>query len=213
MNKWKEAQASAGTTSGTSKLGSSNISTKTTTQDTTKKTTTTKRNVADSVNRKMGWGTHQTRSVYVYGKGTDKAAPGYHEIAEDGDEIVLDNYGNAFYAEGHQLHKFEGGEIVFNEKETKELLKGKYLPIEEVLPNYADMLDKVVKSGVMQTSLPSNTSISKNLSAMSKPDISNSINITIGDIHVTEVEDATELAKAITNKLPNALIQELNRKS
>ena len=39
-----------------------------------------------------------------------------------------------------------------------------------------------------------------------------SISVTIGDIHVTEVDNAKQLATAITNNLPTALLQELTRK-
>lgn len=212
LNAWKEAQEKAEKTSGVSKLGNSalkdNSDNNSQRKDTTTKTSTSSSNRAVRYAYKDSSG----KVKYVYGQGTKNATPGYHEIAEDGDEIVLDNYGNAFYAKGHQLHQFEGGEKVFNEKETKKLLNGKYLPIDEVLPNYADMLNKVVNNGIMKTTIPTISSTSKSLSSTSKPDISNTINITVGDIHVTEVDNATELAKAITNKLPNALFQELNRK-
>ena len=42
--------------------------------------------------------------------------------------------------------------------------------------------------------------------------VDNSIHIEIGDISVTEVDNAAQIAKAIKNQLPNALLQELNRK-
>ena len=42
--------------------------------------------------------------------------------------------------------------------------------------------------------------------------VDNSIHIEVGDIHVTEVDNVGEIAKAITNKLPNALLQELNKR-
>ena len=137
--------------------------------------------------------------------------PGYHEIAESGDEIVLDNYGNAYLAKGKQLHRFEGGEKVYDENDTRELLRGKYLPIDSLFPNYSDMLSKISN---MQMSFNGigNSVVSKKPSLGGNTEITNSFTVTIGDINVSEVNDASALAKAITNKLPNALLQELNRK-
>lgn len=207
INALKEAQQNANKTSGVSKLENYSLS-----SDNSKKDNSKKKTPKTNKAIKYAYKDSKGNVKYVYGEGTESATPGYHEIAEDGDEIVLDNYGNAYIAKGHQLHKFEGGEKVFDASETKELLNGKYLPIESLLPNYSDMLNKVVSSGIMSTSISSNSMLSTNKNLGTKPDISNSINITIGDIHVTEVDNATDLAKAITNKLPNALLQELNRK-
>lgn len=212
LNKWKEALASSQQTGGTSKLGATNLSnvvgsssTNTSSnagRNTSSSTTTAKQ---FTINKRI----KNPRNM-AYGSGTDNAKPGWHEIAEDGDEIVLDNYGNAYLAKGYQLHKFEGGEKVINDSETQELLKGKYIPIEDIMPSYSSMMDKIINSTFTTTPSVNNTSSAN--SKVSKPDISNSINITIGDINVSEVDNATELAKAITNKLPNALLQELNRK-
>ena len=216
LNKWKEALASSNTTGGTGGLNKKDITPK----DTGKPKDDTKRNVAARVNASMTsaainkqYAKYNDRLAkhYSYGTGTDKAKPGYHEIAENGDEIILDNYGNAYIAKGHQLHRFEGGEKVFDETETKELLSGKYLPIESVLPNYSDMLNKII-TGAFTPNSVGTSSVATNKTFGGTTEVNNSVNITIGDIHVTEVENASDLAKVITNKLPNALLQELNRK-
>ena len=208
LNALKTAQASDSLTSGVS----TSVSQNTTSTKTTSNTSTTKK--TNSNTNKTSNNNSSSRRISghtVYGSGTDNATPGYHEISENGDEIILDNYGNAYVAKGHQLHLFEGGEKVYDSNETQELLKGKYLPIDTLLPSYSQMLSKVINGNITtQNSIPSTTISTKgNVSPMK---VDNSINITIGDIQVTEVDNASQIAKAITNKLPNALLQELNRK-
>lgn len=78
----------------------------------------------------------------TYASGTDNAKPGYHEVAESGDEIIRDNYGNAFVAKGHQLHEFEGGETVYSASETQELLNGKYIPLSSCM--LSDSMNKLL---------------------------------------------------------------------
>ncbi len=205
INKLKEAQSSVGQTSGSSasvkssSVGVSNNVTRTSDKSSSKRAI------------KYAWKDSSGKVHYEYGHGTDKAKPGYHEVAESGDEIILDNYGHAYLAEGHQLHKFEGGEKVFDATETQELLKGKYLPIESILPDYSSMLSKVLNSNATNNYSPTNAIVTPKNNNQSTI-VDNSFNITIGDIHVTEVDNASQFAKVITNELPNALLQELNRK-
>ena len=211
LNALKEAQESAQKTSTSSAVAkSTNVSTgkaKTTVPPKENK------NKSSSNSSKIHYAYARGSKVYYekYGSGTNHALPGYHEIAESGDEIVLDNYGNAYLAKGKQLHRFEGGEKVYDENDTRELLRGKYLPIDSLFPNYSDMLSKISN---MQMSFNGigNSVVSKKPSLGGNTEITNSFTVTIGDINVSEVNDASALAKAITNKLPNALLQELNRK-
>ena len=218
LNAWKDALASAEKTSGTSKLSSTNITSSSSgaknssSSTTTKTTTSTYQNSGRNYTKVVDTSKGSSRRIsgMVYGSGTDNALPGYHEVAEDGDEIILDNYGNAYLAQGRQLHKFEGGEKVYNENETKELLSGKYISADSIFPNYSDMMSKVMNQSFSASGLNSNYVSSK--SSVKKTDMTPSVNITIGDINVSEVENATDLAKAITNQLPNALLQELKRK-
>ena len=213
LNEWKEAQATAAQTGSST----SNNGGKTTVSNTPVKVNSVKYNaptqkVQRGSNQYMNPNTKNQRiKQYSYGSGTDNAKPGIHEIAESGKEIVLDNYGNAYLADGHQLHKFEGGEKVYDANETKELLNGKYIPIDSILPNYSSMLKKVLNSNVTNNYSPTKALVTpKNNNQLNKVD--NSINVTIGDIHVTEVDDASQFARVITNELPNALLQELRRK-
>ena len=81
--------------------------------------------------------------VARYANGTKNAEPGYHEIAENGDELIRDNYGNAYIAKGHQLHNFEGGETVYDAGDTKELLGGRLVPIES-MPGISESLKNLM---------------------------------------------------------------------
>lgn len=81
--------------------------------------------------------------VAKYANGTKNAEPGYHEIAENGDELIRDNYGNAYIAKGHQFHNFEGGETVYDAGDTKELLGGRLVPIES-MPGISESLKNLM---------------------------------------------------------------------
>ena len=91
--------------------------------------------------RLTGGGTKKL--VVRYANGTKNAEPGYHEIAENGDELIRDNYGNAYIAKGHQLHNFEGGETVYDAGDTKELLGGRLVPIES-MPGISESLKNLM---------------------------------------------------------------------
>ena len=211
LNEWKRAQEEAAQTGYSTKTQDKTTIKNTAPSDTPKASNY----IATSLsNRNSGKNVTSTsrRSGHQYGTGTDNAQIGWHEIAEGGDEIVLDNYGNAYLAHGRQLHKFEGGEKVYNQQETNELLKGKYIPIDTILPQYSDMLSKVMSNGIDTSVANLNKSLITKTNFRKANDTAKNIVITVGDINVTEVDNATQIAKAIKNKLPNALLQELNKK-
>lgn len=210
LKELQKAEEDAKQASNVSTLGGNvNVSNKTTPKDTSSKKETS----PSTKPVKYAWyDPSSKRVVYEYGSGTKDAKPGYQEIAETGDEIIVDNNGNAFLAKGHQLHLFEGGEQVYSPSDTKELLNGKYIPIDSILPNYSSMLSKVMSYSISPANnLMGNNVLStkRNVTPMK---VDSSIHIDIGDIHITEVDNVTEVAKAIKNQLPNALLQELNRK-
>lgn len=84
---------------------------------------------------KNGVGNHLTSisSVKAYAKGTPSAKRGLHLVSESarGDEMILDNHGNAILAHGAQLYPFEGGEKVINADETKKILNSVFNPLNE----------------------------------------------------------------------------------
>ena len=81
-----------------------------------------------------------------YAKGTTNAKGGINLIAEAGDEIVLDNHGNAILASGAQLYPFEGGETVLNAVDTAKVLRNDLVPLDQSFlnsmikqPNYSSL--------------------------------------------------------------------------
>ena len=219
LNEWKRAQEEAAQTSFNATASAPTSPSKNTATTSSKPKSTNYSNPSKQYNPSYSYSklrsttkspTAQTRSVYVYGSGTNKAKPGFHEVSENGDEIILDNYGNAYLAQGHQLHRFEGGEKVFDAAKTKELLKGQYAAIDSLLPNYQDMLNKVTNATIAPLA-NMNSNILKQRSNVKTNSNGKSVVVTIGDIHITEVDNANQLARVIKNNLPNALLQELNK--
>lgn len=109
-------------------------------KDTSKNKGKSDKEVTSATQNKDGtWNPNSTshgsnNTVYKYGSGTDNAAPGDHIVSEDGDEVIIDNNGNAMVAKGKQLYHFEGGEVVLNHKETETLVNnaGKMTPFSEI---------------------------------------------------------------------------------
>lgn len=130
-------------------------------KDTSKNKGKSDKEVTSATQNKDGtWNPNSTshgsnNTVYKYGSGTDNAAPGDHIVAEDGDEVIIDNNGNAMVAKGKQLYHFEGGEVVLNHKETETLVDnaGKMTPFSEIpLLSRQDILNLPNLSRVTQYS-------------------------------------------------------------
>lgn len=154
---------------------------------------------------------------------------------ELGREIVV--RGNKFFTVGNNGAEFvdlKRGDIVFNHRQTEELLKngkintrgkafaqGNYTPLEVANPEKFAMLNKI--NGLNESlSLGKNIldkfnnaldSTIKNINNIKN--ISSSlqdINITIGDIQLHGVQDVNGLANAISTKLPNMLLQTITKR-
>ena len=139
-----------------------------------------------------------------YGTGTDNAEPGWHIVSENGKEIIRDNYGNAYVAEGEQLHYFEGGETVIKDSESAKILAN----MDNLTPlqDYANPL-----SGLNFQPIDYSSMVMSNLNL---PDFSKlavnrgeSTTISIGDIHLHEVQNVPDFAKALQKHLPNISVQ------
>lgn len=163
-----------------------------------------------------------------FAKGTRNAKPGLHAVAEgDKPEIIVPNDGMPLIANKETYFPFEGGETVFNPKETKEILSGKNLvklEPEEMLFNNEQM------NAI--TNLTKNI-IPKNLYAKLNNDnernngadrfnrlINNKnnnaikdVSIQIDNISLPNVKDGDSFAKAITDgSFSTAIKQRLYRK-
>lgn len=173
--------------------------------------------------------------VVKYAKGTNNAKSGLNFVSDGtGDELVIRNDNTAELVHGKQLYNFEGGETVIPAEETKEILKNQG-NIEQLsnggyrlsdgttfTPVYTDIQDKLanyVKANPNYMSAFTDT-ISKqygemlrgieNISNVNNSNIDNSISI--GEIHLHEVNDVDGLSKAIIRELPSRVNQALNRR-
>ena len=158
---------------------------------------------------KNGIGSQLLKKIRIeeYASGTKNAKPGWHKVSEKeyGDEIILTNDGNAVIAKGEQLYPFEGGEPVIKASETKKILDniGNLEPIEtndlwkKLSGNMSD-LSSMVKIDVPNYSKLNNMII-KNI--IQQP------SIVIGDIHLHEVQNVPDFAKALQKYLPNISVQ------
>lgn len=77
----------------------------------------------------LGW--VDPKQLNGYATGTTNAKRGLNLISENGDEIVIDNNGNAVLAKGKQIYPFEGGETVIKANETADILKNNLVPLNE----------------------------------------------------------------------------------
>lgn len=149
-----------------------------------------------------------------YASGTDNAEKGWHIVSEDniGDEIVIDNNGNAFIPHGEQLYNFEGGEKVIKASETKKILdnEGNYIPLYSKVTT-SDSFNNITSAFANSPMYNSNkvngvSSISKFTQAKASE---RSVSLSIGDIVVQGVQDVNGLVKAVKQRFPNSLLQEL----
>ena len=102
-----------------------------------------------------------------YATGTTNARRGFNMVSEAGDEIVLDNRGNAVLAKGKQLYPFEGGETVIKASETANILKNGLVPLSEqaflngliMKPNYSAMQSLQRASGSVSNDIKMNITL------------------------------------------------------
>ena len=64
----------------------------------------------------------------MYATGTDNAMPGIASVAEYGPELIIGRTGEVSLATGRQLMSFEGGETVYNARQTQEILSAMNKP-------------------------------------------------------------------------------------
>lgn len=167
--------------------------------------------------------------VYKYAKGTDNAKKGWHIVSEDNPELIVRNNGEIELAKGKQFYNFEGGEKVIPAKETKEILKNQgnveQLPGTKVLPdgtvltpipdydNFAQMMAKLnigdaINSIPIQHYQPKQTDYSKLVN--NNQNMSN--NVSIGEIHLHEVQNPDQFVKELDRQLAGIVDQKLSRR-
>ena len=172
---------------------------------------------------------------YVYKKyasGTDNAEKGWHIVSEDniGDEIVIDNNGNAVIPHGEQLYNFQGGEQVIPANESKEIIENQgnveKIPTKVVLgdgtvltpvSHVMEISDSIRQSMMKNVAFPDNIGQRNYENLMKNANNISNVNnnqptdnsVSIGEIHLHEVQNVDEFSKAIIHKFPGKMRQAL----
>lgn len=155
-------------------------------------------------------------------------------VGELGRELVVRN--DKFFTVGNngaEFVKLKRGDIVFNHKQTEDLLSkghitsrgkafanGNYVPLSSVDSDKFSIFSKLenFSKGLLLGSnnlnyfndaLVGSTNGINNIKNMTS---TQQVNINIGDINLTGVQDVNGLANAITTKLPNMLLQKITKR-
>lgn len=156
-----------------------------------------------------------------YASGTTNAKKGINLVGEAGTETYIDNDGNVSLVTKPSLIEMEGGETVKNAKETKNLLNPDNLvPIETMeLPGINGKILKLSTDEFMNkvaSVMPNYSSMIQSAIQMPKYDFTpisrdNSTSVSIGEIHLHEVNDVDSFANAIIRELPSKISQKLGQ--
>ena len=155
-------------------------------------------------------------------------------VGELGRELIVRN--DKFFTVGNNGAEFvnlKRGDIVFNHRQTEELLKngkintrgkayaqGNYIPLEIADPGKFAMLNKLSRLNdgfiLSKNTLDRfNTALDTTVNNINHiKNISNAqdVHISIGDINLSGVQDVNGLANAISTKLPNMLLQTMTKR-
>lgn len=194
--------------------------------------------VSSYVSKDGSYVTYEVRKANIktktkgYAKGTQNAERGIKTVSEEDDEIVISKDG-AKLVHGEQLYDFQGGEKVIPANETKEILKNQGNVTK--LPDGRELFeDGSIKfpDGTLMTPVPSllgnitQTEFAKamknvplphyqqkpmNYSNITKTENNNNT-VTIGDIHLHNVQNVDQLGADIDRYLSGIVAQKLNRR-
>ena len=174
--------------------------------------------------------------VYKYAKGTDNAKPGIARVSEKeyGDEIVVKNDSTVELVHGEQLYNFEGGEKVIPAKETKEILKNQgnveSLSNSDVITRkdgsilkpihyeYENMLANFIKDNpdymYSMNTMSDNVcrDLFKNTENVNYDNRSVDNRVSIGEIHLHEVQNPDQFVRELDRHLVGIVDQKLSRR-
>lgn len=161
------------------------------------------------------------RGVAYYASGTNSAKKGLNIVGEAGTETYIDNDGNVSLVTKPTLIPMEGGETVKNAKETQDLLNPDNLvPVEMMeFPGINGKTFKLSTDEFMDkvaSVMPNYSSMVQSAIQMPKYDFTpvsrdNSTSVSIGEIHLHEVQNVDGLANAIIRELPSKISQKLGK--
>lgn len=174
--------------------------------------------------------------VYKYAKGTDNAKNGLHIVSEHelGDEIIIKNDNTAVVPHGEQFYNFEGGETVIPADETKEILKNQgnveQLSDSDVITRkdgsilkpihyeYENILTNFIKDNPDYMYSMNNISdnlckdLFKNTENVNYDNRNVDNRVSIGEIHLHEVQNVDQFARELDRQLAGIVDQKLSRR-
>lgn len=172
--------------------------------------------------------------VYKYAKGTDNAKKGWNIVSEENPELIVGNNGEIDLAKGEQFYNFEGGETVIPANETKEILKnqGNVEPLsdsdvitrkdgsilkpihyeyENILTNFIkDNPDYMYSMNTMSDNMCRD--LFKNAENVNYDNRSVDNRVSIGEIHLHEVQNVDQFARELDRQLAGIVDQKLSRR-
>lgn len=172
--------------------------------------------------------------VYKYANGTNNAKKGWHIVSEDNPELIARNNGEIELAKGEQFYNFEGGETVIPANETKEILKnqGNVEPLSDsdvitrkdgsilkpIHYEYENMLTNFIKDNP-DYMYPMNTmsdnmcrDLFKNAENINYDNRSVDNRVSIGEIHLHEVQNVDQFVRELDRQLTGIVDQKLSRR-
>lgn len=188
---------------------------------------------------KGGLGSNAARlggTAYASGKwqaGKDETAL----LAEEGAEIIAHRDGTYEIVgkNGAEFRNVKHDDVVFDAEQTKKLLehgrinsrgkayangKDNYVPLSIADPDKFKMLNAF--TSFVDVVQPEIVKMSDNIEALVRKVVTSpmsstsnnaqNINLNIGDIHLTGVQDVNGLSQAIVQRLPNQILQEINKR-
>jgi chromosome segregation ATPase len=148
------------------------------------------------VDSKTGRWKNSKEGIGVYATGTKNAKRGLGIFGEAGDEILVANDGSILLSSGATLYPFQGGETVFNAKDTSEILKNDLVPL-----SVNDILGKSMTHNI--------NGVIKNASGDINQDINVSFslpNVTDANTLITELQHNKRFEKVIQSMTADGML-------
>lgn len=169
-----------------------------------------------------------------YASGTDNGQKGFNLLSENGDELFVHNDGSVDLVKGKQFVNFEGGEKVIPANETKEILKNQgnveQLSDSDVITRkdgsilkpihyeYENMLTNFIKDNpdymYSMNTMSDNMcrDLFKNAENINYDNRSVDNRVSIGEIHLHEVQNVDQFARELDRQLAGIVDQKLSRR-
>lgn len=169
-----------------------------------------------------------------YASGTDNAKKGWNIVSEENPELIIRNNGEIDLAKGEQFYNFQGGEKVIPANETKEILKNQgnveQLSDSDVITRkdgsilkpihyeYENMLTNFIKDNpdymYSMNTMSDNMcrDLFKNAENINYDNRSVDNRVSIGEIHLHEVQNVDQFVRELDRQLVGIVDQKLSRR-